>query len=265
MDIRHRQGLLWRVVARDGTSNVIFGTMHVADPRVLATGDLVRAELSASDIFAMEVVLDNQALAELQRAMFYRRPGGLRAVVDDELFAHTVAAMRGHGVPAAVVETMKPWAAFTTLSSPTGHSGAPLDALLMQQAEAAGVNVVGLETVADQIRIFESISETDQVDMLRETICHYTVLQAEIEQMVQRYVARDLRGLMQLSLQHMDARRGAFLDALLWRRNDKMVGRLRALFESGSVFVAVGALHLAGPRGILEQLERHGYVVTAIY
>lgn len=262
---RYSRGLLWSATTPGGQRSVILGTMHVADARVLAIADVARKELERSTLFVMEVVLDASAVDTLQSAMFYSDGRKLRDLLGADLFERTAARMSRYGVSADAADAMKPWAAFTTLSMPAGLDGAPLDLMLMSEARAAGKTVKGLETVNDQIAVFESLSEHDQTEMLLEIACHYDVFQGEIEQMIERYAARDLEGLFDLSLKRIDKRREVFLDALLWQRNDRMVERLLPILDAGAAFIAVGALHLAGNRGILERLEQLGYRVEALY
>ena len=87
----------------------------------------------------------------------------------------------------------------------------------------------------------------------------------DIERMVQHYEERDLLALTRLTLRYVTDEKKAFLDKLLWQRNEKMVQRLKPLFDEGKVFVAVGAMHLPGEKGILRRLEQQGFVVEAIY
>ena len=259
------RGLVWRVTAPSGASSVVLGTMHVADPRVDAMLDVVRGELDSSRQFVMEVVLDAAALGDLQMAM--RLPAGstLRDIVGDGLFELTAARLSQYGIARDQALVMKPWAAFTALSMPAHSRGLPLDMNLMLHAQAAGKSVSGLETVSEQIAVFESLAIAAQLDMLREVSCHHDVLQAEIETLVTRYDARDLAGIMALSMQHVDAADEAFLEVLLWERNVRMVARMTDLLDAGDAFIAVGALHLVGPRGILERLDKLGYSVGRIY
>ena len=102
----------------------------------------------------------------------------------------------------------------------------------------------------EQIAVFESIAENDQVEMLREVACHYDHFQEDIERMVQHYEERDLLALTRLTLRYVTDEKKAFLDKLLWQRNEKMVQRLKPLFDEGKVFVAVGAMHLPGEKGM---------------
>lgn len=263
--IVHRRGLLWRIVAPGGAESTLLGTMHVADPRVGAVREAARAHFDAADTFVMEVVLDDEAIATLQRAMFYAKDTSLRETLGEPLFTRAAAAMADYGLGPEIVARMKPWAVFLTLSQPSGQSGTALDLALMRDAQAAAKAVIGLETVAEQISLFEALEEHEQIAFLREMACHHAVFQAEIEDMVERYAARDLAGLTELSLRHVAAHNQAFVDALLWQRNERMLQRLAPLIDAGDAFIAVGALHLPGTRGLLQSLERDGYTVEMIY
>ena len=48
------------------------------------------------------------------------------------------------------------------------------------------------------------------------------------------------------------------------KRNDRWMKVLPGLINKESQFIAVGALHLAGPRGLVKQLEELGYTLTPI-
>lgn len=261
----HARGLLWRV-SRDGRpTSYVFGTMHVSDPRVLEVMGEVQGALAGSERFVMEVVLDLQAAATLQQAMFLTDGRTLSGLAGEALFGLTSRRLSAYGLPPEVVDAMKPWAAFTTLSMPANAAGLPLDMQLMAAAQAAGKEVSALETVAEQVAVFESLPEAEQIDMLREVVCHYDRFQDDVERMVTMYRERNLAGLLELSLRYASENRAVFLDTLLWARNRRMVERAVPLLESRPTFMAVGALHLPGPRGVLGLLEARGFRVEAVY
>ncbi|MEX2482507.1 MAG: TraB/GumN family protein [Gammaproteobacteria bacterium] len=264
-EVRHARGLLWRVQAPGGAQSVLLGTMHIADPRVMAILEQVQPRLDAAAVFVAEVDLDIAAISTLQGAMFYAGDRNLREVIGPELFDHAAPLMARYGLPREVVARMKPWAVFTTLSLPAGEPGMALDLALTSMAQAAGKEVVGLETVAEQVAVFEGLSELEQTRILRQMACHYTIFQAAIERMIDLYAARDLAALAALALRHSAPHGEAFLDALLWQRNERMLERLEPVLAAGDAFVAVGALHLPGTRGLLQGLERRGYRVEALY
>lgn len=55
------------------------------------------------------------------------------------------------------------------------------------------------------------------------------------------------------------------MEYILYRRNAEWMEKLPAIIEETPSFIVVGALHLAGPSGIIEALKSKGYVVTPIY
>lgn len=261
----HGHGLLWRVTHADGPVSYVFGTMHIADPRVLGVIERVTPALEQTVRFAREVALDPAAMATVREAMFFQDGRTLSGVAGEELFGLTARHLEGHGLSAAVVDAMKPWAALTTLSTPSGIPGQPLDALLARAAQAAGKDIVALETAAEQVAVFDALTLSQQIEKLREAACHYERFQADLEELIARYEARDLAGLLELTLRYTDEEQALFLDTLIWERNERMVERVIPMFATAATFVAIGALHLPGPRGVLRLLEAQGFEVEAVY
>lgn len=264
-EIRFGDGLLFELTSPEGRKSTIVGTMHVSDPQVTAMLELARSRLESADQFVMEVVFDNNTMQLMQTAMFYHDERSLRDLVGEDLFEQTVKRLDQYKVTESIAARMKPWAAFTTLSFPAADNAAPLDLILMGAAQQAGIPVHGLETAAEQIGIFETMGEDLQLDLLRDSVCHYEVFQTDLKTMMRSYAQGDLRALVQASLKYDAPHREDFLEILLWQRNRTMLSRLQPMLKKSSVFVAVGALHLVGPQGLLQQLEQLGYQVRKLH
>ncbi len=257
-------GNLWRVETSDGKTNHIFATIHLSDPRIRQLQQHVDEALNSSNSFGMEVVLDRDALTSMSSAMRLVNGQSLKMLLQPELFAATALLLGRYGVPVQATERLKPWAAFVTLSLPPRQSGVPLDMMLMIKAQRAGIPVFGLETVDEQIGVFDNLSDADEVDLLRELVCHYNEYQSDIATMTEHYIAEDLDAVMQMALRYRSPLQDRFLDVLLWQRNRRMVANMVPHLETGGTFIAVGALHLPGPRGVLDLLSRRGYTIEAI-
>jgi uncharacterized protein YbaP (TraB family) len=54
------------------------------------------------------------------------------------------------------------------------------------------------------------------------------------------------------------------MDRILTQRNNNWLKKLPVLMKEGTCFIAVGALHLAGPIGLVNQLRKAGYTVKAV-
>jgi len=263
------QGLLWRVEARGGGADYVFGTIHSEDPQVLDFPTEVTEAFAASDRFVMELEPDLAGLSQVSSAMMFSDGGDLEQVLGGDLFRRTTAALGRRGIPAATARQMRPWAALLTLNMPEPKTGLVMDMILYLQAAEQGKAVHGLESPEEQISVFAELPMPMQVDLLRETLANEGLFEEIYQGLVEAYLARDLDRMQALYTQSMatsdeDARKliGA---RLVTDRNHRMVERMLPSLEKARAFVAIGALHLPGPEGILHLLEEQGYRITRVY
>ncbi len=197
-----------------------------------------------------------------QRAVM-ARPATLADILAPELFQRTLVLLDRYGVPRRRAARLEPWAAFTRLSRPAGE-GPPLDQRLIQRARNRGKPVQGLETMAELVSSLEAIPEEHQVALLRETVQDRERLRSQWQALRARYREGDLPGL----LREVERGRGEAHHELMRRmrieRNRRMGSRLRQRLRDGPTLVAVGALHLPGPSGLLRQLTEAGYDLAPV-
>lgn len=262
--LRHRAGLLWEVKGPDGAVGHLLGTIHLALPEVTTLSPQLRETLASGSSFGMEVLFDAEALAAVAAAMRAPDGEGLRHDAEPALYARAVELLADYGIDEATAAGLRTWAVYTTLSLPPGQTALPLDLQLMLRAQASNVPVFGIETLAEQTALFANLSTADQVALLRETVCHYAAQQADMRQLVDAYVAGDLARLYREAMRYESPAQRRLLADLLDARNARMAERLLPRFATPGTFVAVGALHLPGPGGLLERLGDAGFSVRAI-
>jgi len=260
-------GLFWRV-SRDGIpDSYVFGTIHVPDPRVAAVPDDVNEALSRSRVLATELVMrvvgDHLGDAELLEP-----PQRLQPLVGDAAYATLVAALAGRDVDAATLARMKPWAALLRLQSTTQAEGTTLDENLYVLARSRRLPVRTLESADEQLCAFDAIPLDSQVAVLQHALTQPATADAT-ERAVRAYLAGDLASLAALP----PAARGkaaltrhyrAFTRHLIDDRTVVMHHGLFVPLRAGGVFVAVGASHLYGPKGLLAMLRDDGYRLTRL-
>jgi uncharacterized protein YbaP (TraB family) len=155
-----------------------------------------------------------------------------------------------------------------TLSIPKQESGEFLDLRLYNIASRRGMQTHALETYEEQLSVFDSISLADQKKMLAQTLAELDQLPVMFEKLRQAWLARDLVQLEKVGNEQLPDNNPAakrLMDSLLDKRNHKMLQRMQPRLKEGRAFIAVGALHLAGQRGLLNLLSEQGYTVEAIY
>jgi uncharacterized protein YbaP (TraB family) len=261
----YSRGMLWRIESVDGQINHLFGTIHLTDPRVTDLPYPVVKALNDSVSFGMEVVLDIDAIGTMSKAMYLADGKSLVKILEPALFAATIRLLDRYGVPAEAAQKLKPWAAFTTVSLPPGQSGVPLDMFLMFAAQQDRKSIFGLETIDEQLAVFNTLAMSDQVELLNQVVCHYDEFQADVETMIEHYLARDLAAIMQMAVRYRTPLQERVLEVLLWQRNRRMAARMLPHLHKGGAFIAIGALHLPGIGGVLDILSKHGYTIEPIH
>ena len=263
------KGLLWKVESQSGPPSYLFGTMHTEDKRVTTLPAPVLKAFDSSSSFTLEVKLDMQVAFETLSKMMLTDGKNLNTIIGDQLFAKTAALMIGYGMPEPVLNNMKPWAVFVTLSTPKITTGLFLDKVLYDKAVSSGKNIYGLETVSEQLSIFDDIPVDDQIILLKDTIEYHAKLPGIFEEMTNIYLQRDLDGLVAFNKKYMkegDARvTEALMKRLLVDRNVRMVDRMTDQLKQGGAFIAVGALHLPGKTGLLNLLQNKGHKISVVY
>ena len=250
-----------------GNKHYLLGTMHSADPRVLKLLDQLERPLSASGQLVMEMVPDGLAIATGAASMMLPSGKELRQLAGASLYKRVLAAATERGLSDAVLNRLKPWAAAVTISLPPVEAEF-LDQRIYQMALNNKLPVFGLETAAEQLAAFDSMSESMQIRMLREAVADYDQLDNQYESLVRAYLARDLVELKRLSREYesSDKTLGDWFEKNIIRdRNLLMADRLKKLLQRDTTFVAVGALHLAGETGLINSLKSAGYTVRPLY
>jgi uncharacterized protein YbaP (TraB family) len=268
-DIPHGKGLLF-LLERDGLDpSYIFGTIHAEDKRVLKLPLPVRKAFDSARTVALEMTLDGTNMMAASMAMLYTDGRDLPGVIGKRRYKRVVAALDGRNLPEAALRLYKPWAVATMLSMPPTKTGEFLDLVLYRKAVADKKKVVGLETVVEQLSVFDDLPESQQIAMLDDALNNLKQLPTMLDQLMKAYLARDMTALVQTSEKFMkqgdQALEEMFQQRLVEDRNLTMVKRMLPLLQKGRLFVAVGALHLPGEKGILQLLEQMNYRVSVVY
>ncbi len=268
---RYAQGLLWKIEAPGIEPSHIFGTVHLADARVTTLPAPVRAALNASSSFTMELTFEPANVQQLAGRMFYTDGRNLAQVAGPALFEKAAAIVGKLGMPAQVMPLMKPWAVTLMLLMPQQDPAGVLDNVLHGIARERGLKVHQLESVEEQVGVFENMPESDQVLMLRYTLEQRGRMQDAMRRMVDAYIARDLAAVARIADEDdgADAQMKQMNERLkkhaLDERNTRMAERMQPQLKAGRAFVAIGALHLYGERSVLALLESQGFRVSRVY
>lgn len=267
-----QDALLWRIDHAGQTerarSSYLLGTIHSGDERVLTLPAPVKRAFERSDYFVAEIMMEPEMLMQANMAMFLSGEETLEQMVSASLFKQCVVLLKDYGVPEYLVKKMKPWAVAVTLSMPKG-SGQFLDLVLYQQAKAEGKQLAGLETVAEQMALFDDLALSLQITMLEDAVLNFADAHNMIQLLTDAYLARKLSEIEKLSYAYMekgDKKLIEFMENnIITKRNHRMLKSMLPVLEKGKAFIAVGALHLPGQEGLLNLLKAEGFQLVPIY
>jgi hypothetical protein len=269
---RFTQGVLWRVTRAGVAPSHVFGTIHLADPRVLDVPAPVLRALERSRSFAMEVPNWDGHDWRMYEAAQLPAGRSLEPMIGVEAFARLRAELAHRAIAPEVVARLKPWAALANITvTPEGYESATLDQKLFGLARARRLRIEALEGTDEHIAVFDGIPLETQIAMLRHTLEQRDYLASMIEPTLQAWLRRDLAGIRAVNeriaarFPAMAPHYAVFIRHLVDNRSVVMAHRLYTQLRSGGVFVAVGATHLVGERGLLGLIEAQGYRVQRIY
>jgi uncharacterized protein YbaP (TraB family) len=276
------EGLLWKIEGGGAPPSYLFGTMHMTDPRVTELTPAAARALESAGTLVIETtdVLDEAkmmaAMAAEPELMMFTDGRTLTSLLSPDDAAIVAAALEARGIPAASVSRMKPWMLSGMVALPACEmarksGGAPiLDVKLARQASAGGKQVAGLESVADQLRAMASLPMDFHIKGLVETLKLGGRMDDVVETMIVLY-ENEATGMFWPLLRAVlpegtgdEVGYAAFEQALVTGRNRIMAEKAEPLLRRGNAFVAVGALHLPGPEGLIELFRAAGYGVSRV-
>ena len=264
------KGLLWKIEKTNTQPSYVFGTIHLDDARVTNLPAPVKKTLASSNSFTMEMIIDETGTQKFAESMLLDEGGDLKVLLGEPLYTKTAEAMREYGMPSEISARFKPWALMLTLILPKGRQGVIVDDVLYQQALQQHKSVHQLESIEEQISVFDGLPMEVQVGLLKQTVDHQDLIPGMVEKSIQAYLKRDIGAMWEINNSMMEDEadknlNDAFLQRVLYDRNKRMAERMQPLLAEGGAFIAVGALHLYGKAGVLSLLQSRGYKVTRIY
>lgn len=262
---------LW-VVEDDDTTIYLFGTVHVLKPGLSWFDEAVKTAFDKLDEMMLEIVMpeDQAAVAKTMMPLAMDTTGKtLPSRLTPEQLQAYQAAMVSVGLPANAFDSFEPWFPAMTLSvlplTKLGYDpeqGA--EKLLTKFAKADGKPVSGLETLEEQLGFFDQLPDTQQVAFLNSVVKDLDKLGPTLDKMVGLWAKGDPDGLAVVMNDSLAAT-PELAAMLLYERNERWADQIKTRMDKpGTVFIAVGAGHLAGEKSVQDYLKDRGLTATRI-
>lgn len=265
------RGLFWKI-EKDGRTSYLFGTVHVWKREWLPLNAGIEKAFAGAKTLAVELDPAKMDMAGALQQMMLGGNETLEMRLGKPLYERTKAETDKMGVPEAAISKMKPWGVMLVMAATKlqqlGYTpDAGLDNYLLQKAQASGKQIVELESGEQQLAAMDSLSAKVQTALLADFLANVERTPQVIGEIVVAWKKGDAESafaLNQKGFSDSEAKR-EFDDKFLYQRDVAMTRKIEELLrQPGPHFIAVGSLHLLGPRSIVGQLKAKGYRVEQI-
>jgi hypothetical protein len=262
---------MW-IVRDSDTTIYLFGTVHVLRPGLNWLKDDVKTAFEGSDELVLEIIepSDPAVTQGIVAKMATNPPGtALRSILPDAVRTKYESALGTLGIPPVALDQYEPWFAGVTLTTvPLLMKGYDLNSgaekVLTNAAKAQGKPLGQLETIEQQLAIFDTLDTQKQIEFLDVTLDGVPEVTTQIDALVDAWGKGDTDALDKLMNEGFATYPGLY-NALLTDRNVNWASWIKTRMDQpGTVFMAVGAAHLVGKDSVQAQLAKVGIASTRI-
>lgn len=261
------KSLLWEVSGNGlRQPSYVYGTIHLICPNDYFLTEATKKALNDCQQLYLELDMDDPSMmTKMQQVAFFKDDKKIKDFLTAEQYSTLADYFKQKGMNLEMLGGMKPLT-LTSLMYMNLLNCPPqsYEMVFAQMASNAKKEVLGLETVEQQMGVFDSIPYQKQAEMLVIMAKDGEKSAKEFAQMVKAYKEQDVEGLLKL-MDESELEFEGYEDLLLSNRNAAWIPVIQKAMQDKTTFFAVGAAHLGGSKGVLQLLRKQGYTVRAVY
>jgi uncharacterized protein YbaP (TraB family) len=263
------KSLLWEISGNGiKQPSYLFGTMHIvckddallskAMEKIIANSSAIYLELDMDNMMELLGVFQYMNMKDGKKLSDFLTEDEVKRVKD--WFSKNQPL-----IPAMMIEKMKPIFLSSMIGEKSFNCEQPdgMEMRIMEEANKHDKEIKGLETMAYQAGIMDSIPYDIQAKELIKSIDSSDVQDSSIKILIDLYKQQDIEKLDTL-MNKTEGEIGKYNEFLLYRRNRNWAEKINTLIKSNSYLFAVGAGHLPGTRGVIALLRKLGYTVKPV-
>ena len=256
--------MLWKFYKTDPeVCSYLFGTMHMSTKEDYTFVEKARKYIQTVSIYAAEMDLNASQSSDIMQ--YFLLPEG-------EVFSsffrpkqykkHQKVIYRSFKVDIQNFESYSPFFINNFLAelSLTKSENEPLDHHLWSYATSLGKEMTGVESLADQLEILKGIPIDFQIKSFKDTVKNISSFRKRVLTINRLYSQGDVNSLYSITKKSM----GKIRKLMIYDRNERMAQRVVEIHQLKPCFVAVGAAHLGGNKGLLNLLKKQGYKIKSV-
>jgi uncharacterized protein YbaP (TraB family) len=270
--------LLWELSGKGIKKSYIFGTIHMISEKDFILDEKTMKAIKKCKKMVMEIDISQSLQMGIKLMTLSGMKGGktLADFVSPEdyqmvktYFEKEAKSAEAKMLPFEMIEKWKPMLlqSFLYQDMIEGNMKS-YEMELLKIGTERKMKFDGLESVEDQVNVFEKIPYADQakalVELIKEIKKDANSGKAEFKKLLDLYLAQDIDGMVEMSGEEFfgDLENGE--EELLTNRNQKWIPKIKTMSKEKPTFYAVGAAHLGGPNGVIRLLMKEGYSLKPV-
>lgn len=264
--------LLWEI-SGNGLSqpSYLFGTIHIACEGEVEMRPEIQTAFDKTEQLILEMKMDDPSLmVKMMQASLATDGKTVSDKLGTELASKVDSLMTTRmGMNLAMFENLN----LSTISIQLGllAINCPVDLgydmMLLNEAKTDGKEIKGLESIETQIQVLLSMSEEEALQSINYIVNNFEESELELQKMLDLYRNQEVQGLYNFTKESMEDPKypQGDLEDLLHKRNENWIPVIEKEIRNAPSFIAVGAAHLAGQRGVIHLLRNQGYTLNPVF
>jgi hypothetical protein len=259
--------LLWKVSGNGlKEASYVYGTIHIMCPEELLIDNETKSAFSTTDQLVLELDMDDpNFVSSVQQASMNPDMKNISEGLNEEdLKILNEYFSTNYGADLSRFGIIKPFALLSmmTVKGLDCPQPASYEQRFIQMATEKGVETKGLETIEDQVGIFDKVPLEEQISWLVNIAKNPEEFKGDLALLLEAYHSRDLE-IIYSSISNYPEYEFISED-LLDKRNKNWVDPMIEMAKDKSTFFAIGAAHLGGENGVIQLLRSEGFSVEAV-
>jgi uncharacterized protein YbaP (TraB family) len=260
----------------EGTSNRVYllGSVHLLRAQDHPLPQIIDEVYEEAETLYMELDMDDLdpllMQSTINRLGMLDEETSLRDVMGDDLYAEATAMAAELELPLEMLERTEPWLAAITveqlaLSRIGFNPSYGVEMHLLKKASGDGKEILGFESVEQQLAYLDGLSLDAQRDLLMQTLTESAAIENLMDDLILAWRSGDIDYLERTLLKDVSGYPELY-DTIVANRNRLWVDTIDVLLEQREDYlVVVGALHLVGDDGVPQLLEQRGVRITQMH
>lgn len=258
---------LWKIEGNGlEKPSYLFGTIHITCDATLEAD--VKKALAETTQIVMELDMDDPTMqSKMMQGMYFKDGKTLKDFVTEEEYKSIDSLfINNMGMSVKLLENVKPF--FLSSMFYPKMIDCPMQSFELELTKVASEQneeILGLETIEEQLKVFDDIPLEDQYkDLVRMAEGSLEKDKATFSKMLKIYKDEDINALIDIMNDDTNSTMSKHQDVLLEQRNKNWISKIGEYAKEQPTFFGVGEGHLPGKNGVIQLLRNAGYTVTAV-